>query len=418
MRKHKIIDTIFFYDEIEMLYFRLSELDEYVDEFIIMECEMDFKGNPKPLNYLKNISLFNKWQHKITYLPTPILTHEDINPIYETISFAKKFNKIDPTIVGKDDIRFFQIITLIGILLEKPLGFDDLILISDVDEIPDLSKSELFKPHLKFGLIILRQTNFIWTTKYVDTIPNMGTIGFQFSRLISNPEIVYRPYFNKLNPPSSDFEIIDNGYHFSHFYDLKTTIKKIKLLNDENSDYKLSEIDDRINYSYENLTSIKTNDYEKNYNLIEYNGDLPKNIHLLKNQEIGRTWSKKNLILFIEEDNFNSLDIKEPFDNVCLINFTSNAKLPYETELSDKITQYNLLKPLNLFYRTSEDIMDLEKFQKIFCTNDIKKIIYDLRLINHDLITFSNNTNPSFKSTYSWKDVKNKYIYDLIKDIL
>ena len=60
MRKHKIIDTIFFYDEIEMLYFRLTELDEYVDEFIIMECEMDFKGNPKPLNYLENVKLFEK----------------------------------------------------------------------------------------------------------------------------------------------------------------------------------------------------------------------------------------------------------------------------------------------------------------------------------------------------------------------
>jgi hypothetical protein len=55
MRKHKIIDTIFLYDEIEMLHFRLTELDEYVDEFVIMECEMDFKGDPKPLNYLENI---------------------------------------------------------------------------------------------------------------------------------------------------------------------------------------------------------------------------------------------------------------------------------------------------------------------------------------------------------------------------
>ena len=229
---------------------------------------------------------------------------------------------------------------------------------------------------------------------------------------------MYRPYFNKLNPPSTDFEIIDNGYHFSHFYDLETTINKIKILNDENSDYKLSEIDDRISYSYENLTSIKTNDYEKNYNLIEYNGDLPKNIHLLKNQEIGRTWSKKNLILFVNEDNFNSLDIEESFDNICVINFTSDTKLPYETQLSDKTTRYNILKPLNIFYQISEDIMDLEKFQKVFCTNDIKKIIYDLQLINHDLITFSNNHNPLFKSTYSWEDVRNKYIYDLVKDIL
>jgi len=154
MRKHKIIDTIFLYDEIEMLHFRLTELDEYVDEFVIMECEMDFKGNPKPLNYLENIDLFKKWKDKITYLPTPSITFNDINTIYESISFTKKFNKVNDKIVGKDDIRFFQIITLIGILLEKPIGLDDLILISDVDEIPDLSKVSSFKPQLKFGVIV------------------------------------------------------------------------------------------------------------------------------------------------------------------------------------------------------------------------------------------------------------------------
>ena len=131
MRKHKIIDTVFFYDEIEMLYFRLTELDEYVDEFIIMECEMDFKGNPKPLNYLENIDLFKKWKNKITYLPTPSITFNDITTIYESIPFTKKFNKTNDKIVGKDDVRFFQIITLIGTLLEKPLGLDDLILLSD-----------------------------------------------------------------------------------------------------------------------------------------------------------------------------------------------------------------------------------------------------------------------------------------------
>jgi hypothetical protein len=145
MRKHKIIDTIFFYDEIEMLYFRLTELDEYVDEFIIMECEMDFKGNTKPLNYLENIELFEKWKQKITYIPTPTLSFDDINPLYKVMEFPKSFNKKDPNLITKDDIRFFQLITLIGVLLEKPLSFEDLILISDVDEIPDLSKVSTFK---------------------------------------------------------------------------------------------------------------------------------------------------------------------------------------------------------------------------------------------------------------------------------
>jgi hypothetical protein len=417
MRKHKIIDTIFFYDEIEMLHFRLTELDEYVDEFIIMECEMDFKGNPKPLNYLENIELFKKWENKITYLSTPSITYNDITTIYESISFTKKFNKPNDKIVGKDDIRFFQIITLIGILLEKPLGLDDLILISDVDEIPDLSKVSLFKPQLKFGVIVLRQINFIWSTKYFDVIPNMGTIGFQFNRLITNPEIVYKAYFNKMSQSNLDFEIIDNGYHLSHFYDLEKTIKKLKLLHDESSEYSLSEIDSRVRYSYENLTSIKTNSNEKNYNLINYEGKLPKNIELLKNQKIGRLWDKKNLIILNHIGEYNDFEMEEIFDNICVINFTDNTQLPYETELSEKTTYYNILKPIEIYYKT-DDTFDLKSFQKVFCVNDVKKIIRESLPIDQDLILFSNGENPTNTVIYPWRKVKNNFIYNLIKDIL
>lgn len=417
MRKHKIIDTIFFYDEIEMLYFRLTELDEYVNEFIIMECEMDFKGNPKPLNYLENIDLFKKWEHKITYIPTPKLTFEDIKPLYDVMEFPKSFNKKDPNFMSKDDVRFFQLITLIGTLLEKPLSFDDLILISDVDEIPDLSKSSTFKTYLKFGAITLRQKNFIWTTKYFDVIPNMGTFGIQFTYLITNPELVYQSYFNKAIPLTTDSEIIDNGYHFSHFYDITKTIEKLKILHDENSDHDLTELEDKIKHSYENLTSIKTNRDEKSYNLIDYDGELPKNIGLLKNQNIGRLWDKKSLILFNHTNEYNHFEMEEMFDNVCIINFTDNTQLPYETELSEKTTYYNILKPLEIYYETN-DVLDLKSFQKVFCVNDVKKIVQNLLPINHDLIVFTNSENPTNSIILPWIEVKNKFIYDLVKDIL
>lgn len=417
MRKHKIIDTIFFYDEIEMLYFRLTELDEYVDEFIIMECEMDFKGNPKPLNYLNNQKHFSKWEHKITYLPTPSITMDDINPIYDSIEFTKSFNKKDPNQLTKDDIRFFQLISLIGILLEKPLTFEDLILISDVDEIPSLTDVKSFKTHLKFGPIVLRQKNFIWSTKYFDVIPNMGTFGFQFTNLITNPESIYRTYFNKSNPLLNEFEIIDNGYHLSHFYDLNKTLLKLELLHDDESDYSLSELSEKLLYCYENLTSIKTNRDEKIYNLIDYDGELPKNIHLIKNQNIGRSWDKKNLIIFNSQNDYDISEVESIVDNVCIINFTSDSKLPYETQLSDKSTYYNILMPFEIYYE-SNGVNNLEEFQKMFCVNETKKIIYDLLPIEQDLIIFSNNENLSNTITHTWKDIKHEFIYDLIKEII
>jgi hypothetical protein len=417
MRKHKIIDTFFFYDEIEMLYFRLTEMDEYVDEFIIMECEMDFKGNSKPLNYLENKSMFKKWESKITYLPSPKITIEDLSSIYESIDYTKFFSKKNNNLLTKNDIRFFQITTLIGVLLEKPLSFEDLILISDVDEIPNLSESKTFKQHLKFGPIVLKQKNFIWSTKYIDIISNLGTLGFQYTNIITRPNLIYMSYFHRKNKTYPEFEVIDNGYHLSHFYDLKTTLSKLELLHDENSDYDLSELNNRLQYSYENLTSIKPNRNERDYNLIEYDGELPKNIHLLKNQLIGRSWDKKNLIIFNFDTINNVSDIEEVNDSVCIINFTNDASLPYETQVSEKTIYYNILKPMEIYYKVDES-SNLEEFQKIFSINDTKKIIYDLLPIKQDLIIFLNSENPSNTIKYSWGEVKDNLIYDLVKDIL
>jgi hypothetical protein len=105
------------------------------------------------------------------------------------------------------------------------------------------------------------------------------------------------------------------------------------------------------------------------------------------------------------------------FDNICIINFTDNPQLPYETILSKKRTYYNILKPLKIYYKT-DDVLDLESFQKVFCINDIKKIVQDLLPINQDLIVFTNEKKTTNSVTYSWEEIKNKFIYDLVKDIL
>ena len=88
MKKHKIIDTIFLYDEIDMLLFRFTELNEYVDHFIVMESNIDFLGNLKPFFFLENQNLFENWKDKITYLPTSDITLE-MNPGGGIVSVPK-----------------------------------------------------------------------------------------------------------------------------------------------------------------------------------------------------------------------------------------------------------------------------------------------------------------------------------------
>ena len=52
-----IIDTILFYNELDMLEFRLMELDSVVDKFVIVEATKTFSGNKKPLYFDTKIGL-------------------------------------------------------------------------------------------------------------------------------------------------------------------------------------------------------------------------------------------------------------------------------------------------------------------------------------------------------------------------
>lgn len=402
MRKHKIIDSIFFYDELEMLYFRMSELSEYVDYFIIMESEIDFKGNPKPLIFKNNRDTFKDWDDKIIYLQSPSISFENIIEIYNDLKYHKLLQREIKNSLTKHDVRFFQISGLINLILSLDLTFDDIILISDVDEIPDLSKLKIIVDYIKFGPTVFRQKNFVWSTKYIDISPNMGTLCFQFTRLLTDIFSIYESYFSKELHISDHFDVINNGYHFSHFYDVEKTIERVKLLETNHIDS--SSIESKIKYSFENLQSIKNLDDGTNNNLIEYSGELPKKIHLIKNQNIGREWSKNHLII---------LDENKPiklFDTINFVRFTDNLSEKYHIQ-SQGTNTFNVIKPNEVYYGNQE----LNEFQKIFCINEIKKIINTLHPLNHDLITFNNNHKTL---TFRWSQLKDDFIYDLIKDII
>jgi beta-1,4-mannosyl-glycoprotein beta-1,4-N-acetylglucosaminyltransferase len=52
----KIIDSFIFFNELELLNYRLEILNEYVDYFIIVESPYTFSGLTKPLYYFENKS--------------------------------------------------------------------------------------------------------------------------------------------------------------------------------------------------------------------------------------------------------------------------------------------------------------------------------------------------------------------------
>ena len=134
MKKHKIIDTIFLYDEIDMLLFRFTELNEYVDHFIVMESNIDFLGNLKPFFFLENQNLFENWKDKITYLPTSDITLESISLLHDEMK-KNRYNRNLTLSINRDNIQFAQLNNLKNHLLSTDLYFEDLIsFVSDLNE--------------------------------------------------------------------------------------------------------------------------------------------------------------------------------------------------------------------------------------------------------------------------------------------
>ena len=386
MKKHKIIDTIFLYDEIDMLLFRFTELNEYVDHFIVMESNIDFLGNLKPFFFLENQNLFENWKDKITYLPTSDITLESISLLHDEMK-KNRYNRNLTLSINRDNIQFAQLNNLKNHLLSTDLYFEDLILISDVDEIPDLSDYSVIMDKLKFSPVILRQKNFQWSKDYINTKPHLGTCCLLFTSIITTISDFFKPYFIRNNIRSQSYDIIDSGYHFSHFSSMDKTKEKLLLLNPEISE-------SHIKYCWDNLISLTTDQTERQYILIEYEGELPKNIELIQSQNIGRNYSKKYTITL----NYNKVEST----------FSLNVHI-------NKDNQFDILLPSSQYYDILIEENTLENFQKMYGVNEIKKIISSFYPSSQDLFKF---VNDGKFIEYSWAELKNEFIYDRIKSIL
>lgn len=385
LNKHKIIDCFLFYNELDMLEFRLTELNEHVDYFIILDSDFDFAGNKKDSMFESNKNRFDSWKEKIIRIDCPELTIELFNQI-NTEKYPQ-YKNLSTDIINKDNIIFYMMIKLIETLPQLELDFEDIIMFSDIDEIPDFTTLDLIDDYLLFNSIILRQKRFFWTTKYIDKDLSFGTSCHQYTKISRNPLVLDHFYKLKSNKKFSNNTFLDSGWHFSHFEDLGNLHKKLELIN--NREYSLKDLKLKMN----NLTPIKHPDLRDEYSLMNYEGNLPKNIHLLPEQPVRRNWKRD--ILIKTENITNDGD------------FFQTINVSFATDTINKIDENTIVLPKNILYG---DYTSLEEFQKTYGYNELKKIIKSLYLLNEDIITFDFGEPKSF----TWLEIKHKYISDLI----
>lgn len=63
----RVIDIITFNGESDLLEIRLNILNDFVDEFVIVEARTTFSGKPKPLYYEQEKERYQAFAHKIKY---------------------------------------------------------------------------------------------------------------------------------------------------------------------------------------------------------------------------------------------------------------------------------------------------------------------------------------------------------------
>jgi len=133
----KIIDCFIFYNELELLNYRFNILNRVVDYFVIVESTHTHAGKPKELLFNDNKHLFELFKDKII--------HVVVN------DFPFKFPNIDVSKGEQWVNENFQRNAISRGLDKIQLSDEDLIIIADLDEIPDIAT--LYKYKIRYNPI-------------------------------------------------------------------------------------------------------------------------------------------------------------------------------------------------------------------------------------------------------------------------
>ena len=289
----KIYDCTTFYSEKMMLDLRFNILNENVHKFIVVESSFSHSGKKKKFNF--EINDYPKFKDKIIYLK---INEEPINIFKDSDGLISPYKKRLNSIKRIEQSYDYM---MRGISDAKD---EDLIIISDNDEIPNL-ESYKFK-NSKKNFIIFKQLLFYYKfnlyhdllpwfgskackKKYLKSFSNLRNLKnkkYPFWRLDTylsdiketSVEIINEGgwHFTNIKTPEDLYIKMKNFGHHDEFDDSKLTIEDLRKnidngivfydhfadktsINKWQNDYKLKKIDNYLlpNYLVQNLDNYK-----------------------------------------------------------------------------------------------------------------------------------------------------------------
>ncbi|MDC0585642.1 hypothetical protein OAO28_01425 [Candidatus Pelagibacter sp.] len=225
----KIFDCFMYFDEEVVVDLRLNILDQYVDYFVIVESIFTHKGDKRELKF--NPDKFTKFREKIIYL---VYDQEpkEIEEIFQNDSEDDKSRKYILNAAHRENSQRNFISNGLREAESK-----DFILISDVDEIPNLEainlktidqKIVLFKQDMFYYKLNLKLPNLIWSgtkacqKKYLKSPQWLRNVKdkkysiFRLDTLFSTKKYISLKFIN------------NGGWHFSNIKTAKEIEHKLK----------------------------------------------------------------------------------------------------------------------------------------------------------------------------------------------
>jgi len=217
-----------FFDEEMLLDLRLNIMDKYVDKFVITEATYMHSGKPKKLIF--DINKYSKFKDKIIYIVVDN-SPNDILKIHENDGIDIKESKKTQNASKRELYQIGK--TQEGLIHANP---DDIIIVSDVDEIPNLEKIDFNKVNSK--LIFFKQKMFYYKLNlFYKSIPWYGSkackkkyfLSPQWLRSIKNKKYpLWRldTFFSK-NKYTNIHYVDDGGWHFTNIKKPEDLEKKL-----------------------------------------------------------------------------------------------------------------------------------------------------------------------------------------------
>ncbi len=236
----KVYDCFTFFNEMDLLEIRLNELDEVVDYFVVVESTRTFQKKDKPLYLNLNDERIVKFKDKIIHVVV-----DDFPNFFTYFRVPKTwdYENHQRNAISR------------GLMNAKP---DDIIIVSDVDEIPNAKKLadniNLNKP------VVFQQRFFYYFLNYIMTkatsessiIQKNNMIYWRGSVMIRYKDFTSAREVRNLRNDLSMTQIEEGGWHFSYIGGIDAIISKLKsfshvketkqLLNNADDKEKISKI--------------------------------------------------------------------------------------------------------------------------------------------------------------------------------